>query len=128
MALSDAKVRNAKSRAKPYKITDGEGLYLLVAPSGSKYWRFKYRIGGKEKLLALGVYPEVSLSDARERRIQARKASAAGRDPADAKRESKLIAARKANNAFEVVAREWFEKREHEWAKSSARKIGRAHV
>lgn len=121
MALSDAKVRNAKSRAKPYKITDGEGLYLLVAPSGSKYWRFKYRIGGKEKLLALGVYPEVSLSDARERRIQARKASAAGRDPADAKRESKLIAARKANNAFEVVAREWFEKREHEWAKSSAR-------
>jgi integrase len=121
MALSDAKVRNAKPRAKPYKIADSEGLYLLVAPSGSKYWRFKYRIGGKEKLLALGVYPDVSLSDARERRIQARKSAAAGRDPADAKRESKLIASLKANNAFEVVAREWFEKRAHEWAKSSAR-------
>jgi hypothetical protein len=65
MSLSDAKARNAKPRTKPYKIADVEGLFLFVMPSGSKYWRLKYFFAGKEKLLALGVYPEVSLADAR---------------------------------------------------------------
>ena len=69
-SLSDAKVRNAKPRTKPYKIADGEGLFLVVMPSGSKYWRLKYFFAGKEKLLALGVYPEVTLADARERRAK----------------------------------------------------------
>ncbi len=69
--LSDAKVRNAKAKARPYKVSDGEGLFLLVKPSGSKYWRLKYFVSGKEKLLALGVYPDVSLADARDRRAQA---------------------------------------------------------
>ena len=64
----DVKVRNAKSQAKPYKITDGDGMFLLVTPSGSKYWRLKYLLRGKERLLALGVHPEVSLADAREKR------------------------------------------------------------
>ena len=77
-SLSDAKARNAKPRPKPYKISDGEGLFLLIMPSGSKYWRLKYFFAGKEKLLALGVYPEVTLADARERRAQARKVLAAG--------------------------------------------------
>ena len=91
-SLSDAKVRNAKPKTKPYKIADGEGLFLLVTPSGSKYWRLKYFFAGKEKLLALGVYPEVSLADARERRAQARKVLAAGNDPGEAKKEAKRLA------------------------------------
>ena len=87
--LSDAKVRNAKPRTKPYKIADGEGLFLLITPSGSKYWRLKYFFAGKEKVLALGVYPEISLADARERRAQARKVLAAGNDPGEVKKEAK---------------------------------------
>ncbi len=121
MTLSDAKVRNAKPQAKPYKITDGEGMFLLVAPSGSKYWRLKYHFAGREKLLALGVYPEVSLGDARERRTQARKAIAAGNDPGEVKREAKRLAVLQNENAFETVAREWYEQRKHEWKPSSAK-------
>jgi integrase len=93
-SLSDAKARNAKPRTKPYKISDGEGLFLVVTPSGGKYWRMRYFFAGKEKVLALGVYPDVTLTDARERRAQARK---------------------------EAVAREWLEKRSHEWAPSSTK-------
>ncbi len=121
MALSDAKVRNAKPLAKPYKISDGEGMFLLVAPSGSKYWRLKYHFAGREKLLALGVYPDVGLSDARERRGRARKSLAAGIDPGQSKKEAKHQAVAKATNTFETLAREWFEKRRHEWAPSSVR-------
>ena len=62
-SLSDAKARNAKPKAKPYKIADGEGLFLLITPSGGKYWRLKYFFAGKERLLALGVYPDVALAD-----------------------------------------------------------------
>ena len=89
MSLSDAKARNAKPRAKPYKIADGDGLFLLIVPSGSKYWRLRYFFGGKEKLLALGVYPDVTLLDARERRAEARKVLAAGNDPGEVKKEAK---------------------------------------
>jgi integrase len=120
MSLSDAKVRNAKPRPKPYKLADGEGLFVLIVPSGSKYWRLKYFFAGKEKVLALGVYPDVPLADARDRRAQARKVLAAGNDPAAAKKEAKRLVILKSANAFEVVAREWFEKRKHEWASSSA--------
>jgi integrase len=119
-SLSDATIRNAKPRTKPYKIADGEGLFLLITPSGSKYWRMKYFFAGKEKLLALGVYPEINLTDARERRAKARKVLAAGNDPGEVKKEAKRLATFKSNNAFEVVAREWFEKRKHEWAINSA--------
>ncbi len=119
--LSDAKVRNAKARARPYKVSDGEGLFLLVNPTGSKYWRLKYFFAGKERMLALGVYPQVSLADARDRRAQARRHLAAGCDPADAKREAKRQVILRAANSFETVAREWFEKREHEWAPSSVK-------
>jgi integrase len=119
MSLSDAKARNAKPGTKPYKLADGEGLFLVIMPSGSKYWRLRYFCAGKEKLLALGVYPQVSLADARDRRAQARKALAAGNDPAQARKEAKRLATLRSANAFEVVAREWFEKRRHEWAPSS---------
>ncbi len=116
MSLTDAKVRNAKPKHKPYKLADGEGLFLLVAPSGSKYWRLRYFFANKEKLLALGVYPDVPLADARERRAQARKLIAAGTDPGQAKKEAKHVATLKAANTFEAVAREWLEKRRHQWA------------
>jgi integrase len=119
-SLSDAKARNAKPRTRPYKISDGEGLFLLIMPSGSKYWRLKYFFAGKEKLLALGVYPEIELADARIRRAEARKVLAAGKDPGEAKKEASRLAILKSANSFEAVAREWFEKRKHEWASSSA--------
>jgi integrase len=115
MKLSDAAVKKAKPEAKPYKLADGDGMYIEVMPSGSKYWRLKYRYAGKEKRLALGVYPEVSLKDARERRDAARKLIANGSDPSEAKqtqkREDKIAAA----NTFEAVAREWVENRSNDW-------------
>lgn len=118
-SLSDATVRNAKPKSKPYKISDGEGLFLLVLPSGAKYWRLKYFFGGKEKLLALGVYPEITLIEARERRSQARKALAHGSDPAEVKKEAKRQATLKASNSFETLAREWLEKRNHHLSEST---------
>lgn len=121
MSLSDAKVRNAKSGTKRYKIADGDGLFLLIMPSGGKYWRMKYFFAGKEKQLALGVYPEVPLMDARQRCVEARKLLAAGKDPGEAKQEAKRSAAIKSGNTFEIVAREWYEKRTHEWAPGSLR-------
>ena len=122
-SLSDAKVRNAKAKTKPYKISDGEGMFLLVTPSGSKYWRLKYFFAGREKLLALGVYPEISLSVARERRLQARKTLAAGGDPGEAKKQSKRQVALNVENSFEMVGREWFEKRKKEWAPNTVKTI-----
>lgn len=86
MALSDVKVRSAKPEAKAYKLTDGEGMVLLVHPNGSKYWRLRYRFSGKEKMLALGKYPEVSLADARARRDEARKLLANSIDPSENKK------------------------------------------
>src|SRR5271166_1729847 len=115
MSLSDTKVRNAKPRIKPYKIADGEGLFLLITPAGGKYWRLKYFFAGKEKLLALGIYPDVTLADARDRRAQARKVLAAGNDPGEAKKEARRLAVLKSGNAFEVIAHEWLEMRKHEW-------------
>jgi integrase len=122
-SLSDAVVRNAKPKAKPYKVSDGEGLFLLVTPSGSKYWRLKYFFGGKEKLLALGVYPNVTLADARERRAKARKMIAAGNDPTEAKKDAKRLVVQRQQNTFEVVAREWHEHRLPKWTPAHARKI-----
>jgi hypothetical protein len=86
MALSDVKARNAKPRQKSYKLTDADGLYLLVASAGGKYWRFDYRYDGKRKTLALGTYPEISLLDARSRLCDARKAIAHGIDPGEQKK------------------------------------------
>lgn len=116
MPLSDTKARNAKPRSKPYKIADGEGLFLLITPSGGKYWRMKYFFGGKEKLLALGVYPELSLADAREKRAQARKKLAAGDDPGQQKQESKRQQRLKSANSFETVAQEWLENQRISWS------------
>ncbi len=120
MALTDVKARNAKPGEKQVKLFDGDGLFLLVTPAGGKRWRFKYRFGGKEKLLALGTYPEVSLADARQRRDDARKLVANGVDPGEVKKAQKAAQGEQAANTFEVVAREWHSKFSPTWADSHA--------
>jgi len=116
MAMTDMKVRTAKAKEKPYKLTDGDGLFLLVTTVGGKWWRFKYRFGGKEKLLALGTYPEVSLADARGKRDAARKQVAAGIDPSEVRKAQKAAMVAGAVNSFEVVAREWHGKYAKTWS------------
>jgi len=109
LKLTASKVKSAKPSAKAYKLADGAGMYLLVHPSGAKYWRLKYRIAGKEKLLALGVYPEVSLAEARIRRENARSLIRDGRDPSVAKQLQKNFLQNQNSETFEAVAREWYE-------------------
>lgn len=118
MTLTDAAVRNAKPRDKPYKISDAGGLFLWVQPSGGKWWRYKYRFAGKEKLLALGSYPDVSLANARERHAQARKVLASGNDPGEVKKEAKRLAILNSVTTYEALAREWCESRKHKWVTS----------
>lgn len=109
MALTDTAIRNAKPAAKPVKMFDGGGLYLLVQPTGGKLWRHKYRFGGTEKLLSLGAYPQIGLKDARARRDEARELLAKGVDPAQVRKDEKQARAVAASNAFEAVARAWWE-------------------
>jgi integrase len=113
MPLTDIKVRNAKKLLKPYKLFDGGGLFVLVHPTGGKWWRYRYRFTGKERLLALGAYPDVSLAEARQRHTQARRVLAAGQDPSQVKKEAKRIAVLNSENTFEAIAREWCENRKH---------------
>jgi integrase len=115
MALSDASIRNAKAGPKPVKLSDGGGLFLLLNPNGSRLWRLKYRFAGKEKLMAFGAYPDVSLKDARESRDDARRQLAAGHDPGEARKASKAAGTARAGNSFEVIAREWFELTKAKW-------------
>lgn len=123
MSLTDTAVRNTKPREKPYKLADEKGLYLLVHPNGSKYWRLKYRFAGKEKVLAIGVYPDISLADARNRREQARKQLANTVDPGEVKKVNKRATLVAAENSFEAVAREWFAKFAPTWVPSHSNKI-----
>lgn len=114
MPLNDVAIRAAKPGPKAVKLADERGLFLLVAPSGGKLWRFKYRIGGKEKKLSFGRYPDVSLKDARERCSEARKMVASGIDPSEQKRVERLEAAFKAAITFKAVADEYIAKSERE--------------
>ncbi|MCL2160856.1 MAG: integrase arm-type DNA-binding domain-containing protein [Betaproteobacteria bacterium] len=107
MPLTDVRIRTAKPAEKPYKLSDERGLFLFVSPSGGKWWRMKYRFGGKEKQLSLGVYPDVSLKDARDRRDEARKLLANGIDPGEVKKAQKAAIFAASTNSFEAVAREW---------------------
>jgi len=122
MALSDVKIRNTKPANKQIKLFDGYGLFLLVTPRGGKYFRFKYRFDGKEKLLALGTYPEISLSDARQRRDEARKQLAHGIDPG-ALRKAQKQAETEEKETFEVVALEWHMKFTPTWTPGHAATI-----
>ena len=123
MKLTDTALRKAKPTEKTQKLFDGGGLFLEITPAGGKRWRQKYRFGGKEKLLAHGVYPDVSLAEARERRDQARKLLANGVDPGEHKKAQKVAGEERTANSFEAVAREWFAKFSKGWAKSHADKI-----
>ncbi|OGV48939.1 MAG: integrase [Legionellales bacterium RIFCSPHIGHO2_12_FULL_42_9] len=123
MALTDVKVRTAKTQEKAYKLSDEKGLFLYITQNGSKYWRLKYRYLSKEKLLALGVYPDVSLASARERRDDARKLLASDIDPGEHRKVMKSASSDRAANSFELVAREWFAKHSPNWALSHADKV-----
>lgn len=111
MQLTDTRIRNTKPAERPQKLFDGGGLFLLVTPAGQRWWRLKYRFGGKEKLLSLGTYPEVSLKDARERRDEARKLLASTIDPGAKRKAEKVARAEAGANTFEVIAREWHAQR-----------------
>lgn len=121
--LTDTAIRKAKPGEKPVKLSDEKGLFLLVTPAGGKLWRMKYRFTGKEKLLALGAYPDVSLAQARERRDDARKLLAVGIDPGENRKAQKAAKQERAANSFEVVAREWFSKHSPNWATGHAGKV-----
>ena len=108
MALTTVTASQAKPKDKPYKLADEKGMYLYVVPKGFKYWRLKYRFAGKEKSLALGVYPEISLKEARAKRDEARKLISNGIDPSEHKQATKAARQDAAANSFEVIALEWF--------------------
>jgi integrase len=123
MPLTDTALRNAKPCQKTVKRFDERGLYLEISPAGGKWWRLKYRFDGKEKRLSLGVYPNVSLKDARDRRDVARKLLADGIDPSENRKAQKAGRADRAANSFEVVAREWFAKYSPTWAANHCHRI-----
>lgn len=118
MPLTDISVRQAKARTRPYKISDGAGLMLLIQPNGAKWWRMRYRIEGREKMLSLGLYPAVTLALARERHAEARRLVVEGVDPSLARRRE-----RAGNDCrFGVVAREWLEKNKGPMSPATYRK------
>lgn len=123
MPLTDIQVRNAKASAAPYKLTDGNGMFLLVQPNGAKFWRLSYRFLGKQKTLALSVYLAVTLATARKKRDEAREQIAAGIDPGEAKKEARRAAEIPAANSFEAVAREWFDSQRPGWSDGYAEKV-----
>jgi len=123
MPLTDAAVRNAKPAAKAVRLFDANGLYLEISPSGGKWWRLKYRCGGKEKRLSLGVYPEIQLRTARMKCKAARELLRNGVDPGEQRKIEKVLRVELAANSLEAVAREWCAKHVPRWAPSQARKV-----
>jgi integrase len=123
MPLTHTAIQKANSKQKPYKLFDERGLFLLVNPNGGKLWRFKYRFNGKEKQISLGIYPDVSLKDARDRRDDARKLVANGIDPSEHRKAQKITNG--GGNSFEVVAREWFAKNSPNWSTNHSDRIKR---
>ena len=123
MALTALEVSKSKAADKPQRLADGGNMYLLIQPNGAKYWRMDYRLAGKRKTLAIGVYPDMSLSDAREQREQARKLIANGVDPVAVKKAQKASTIENVGNSFEVIAREWFVRHAPNWKENHSSKI-----
>lgn len=121
--LTDQKVKALKPKAKQYKVADEKGMFLLVQSNGKKYWRLKYRFAGKEKNLAIGVYPDVSLKQARLARDEAKKLLNDGLDPVQDKQEQKLKRLELSNNSFEVLAREWVDKMSNHWSEGHTHRV-----
>ncbi len=118
--LAAVTVRQSKPKDKPYKLSDGGGMYLLVNPNGSRYWRLKYRYMGKEKVLALGVYPNVSMTDVRDKVLEAKKMLDQGIDPGIQK---KQIKASNKHDTFEPIAEEWYKKESGRWSKGHSEQV-----
>lgn len=123
MPLTDTAIRKVKPTDKAQRLFDGGGLYLEVSPAGGKWWRLKYRHGGKEKRLSLGTYPDTGLAEARAKRDQARKLLAAGADPGEHRKAEKAAGEDRAANSFEVLAREWHAKQAQIWVKDHGDRI-----
>lgn len=125
MPLTDTAAKQAKPKDKTYRLSDEKGMYLEVTPKGQKYWRMKYRIGGKEKRLSIGVYPATPLKKARQLREQARQHLSNGVDPSALKQVTKLTNITAAANSFKLVALEWFSKQKPIWAENHWSKVER---
>lgn len=126
LPLSDLQVKNAKPKETDYKLSDGYGLHLLITPTGGKLWRFQYRFDNKQKILALGAYPSVTLSDARQRREEAKKQLANNTDPCairKAQKETVQVQAENDSNTFEKIAKEWLAKNSPQWSGSHIKTI-----
>lgn len=123
MPLTTTAIRNAKPAERPYKLADGGGLYLLIKPDGARYWRFKYRYAGKEKLLALGVFPEVPLAEARDGRDDAKRMLRERKDPAVERKAHKRLVEDVAANTFQAIAEEWLKATRNKWTASHAERI-----
>lgn len=126
MPLTNTAIINAKPADKLFRIHDEKGLYLEVVPAGGKWWRFKYRFNGKENRMSLGTYPDTTLKEAREKRDNARKQLSNGIDPNEHRKAAKASRANEGDNGFEVIAREWFEKRCIGWVSSYSDKVIRS--
>ncbi|EPI0663099.1 tyrosine-type recombinase/integrase [Klebsiella quasipneumoniae] len=116
MPLNDMQIRRAKPEAKAYTLGDGQGLSLLIEPNGSKSWRFRYRFAGKPKMISLGVYPTITLADARSRRDDARKLVAEGKNPSEVRKEQKIALQTESKSAFEKIATEWHQMKSAKWS------------
>ena len=119
MALKDTHIKNAKPYAKPYKLTDGEGLNLEVKPNGSKLWRLRYRLHGKESIYSIGKYPAVSLALARERRTEAKELIEQGINPSLHRKQEKVRLAHESRNTFKAIAEEWLERNADVWTEKT---------
>lgn len=125
--LTDAKVKSFKPKDKQYKKSDSLGLYLLVHPNGSKYWRLKYKLYGKEKVYSIGTYPQITLTEAREARDNAKKQIKKGIDPTQQKAKKRLEQEQKANNTFQKIAMDWhWHKTKYDWKENHSKEILRA--
>jgi hypothetical protein len=124
MPLTDLQIKNLRPEpGKPVRLYDQHGLYLEVSPTGRTYWRWKYRYAGKEKRLALGVYPEISLKEARLRRDEARKLLSTRVDPLQQRKEEKLLQTEQSGETFEKVGREWYGKQAEVWSPDHAKRV-----
>ena len=121
--LSKLLIDKTKPQAKSVRLSDGRGMYLEISPAGGKWWRFKYRFAGKERRISLGVYPDVPLAAAREKREEARRQVAAGIDPGEQRKAAKVALVESTENTFEAIAREWFGLFSTQWVKGHADKI-----
>ena len=121
--LTKLLIANTKPDTKPRRLSDGRGMYLEIAPAGGRWWRFKYRLDGRERRISLGVYPEVGLAEARERREQARKQVASGIDPGQQRRAEKVALAERAEDTFTAIAHEWVEMFSPKWVATHSSKV-----